>query len=216
MIVSPGRRYIFVHIPKTGGTSLAAALETRAMADDILIGDTPKARRRRRRLDALPARGRLCKHSGLADIDGVLAPGEIAGMFVFTLVRNPWDRLVSYYCWLRAQRFDHEAVRLARKLEFAAFLAHPHTQASLRAAPYGYYMTDARGRERADLYIRLERFEEDAAPLFAHLGVRIDLPRVNASDRDRDWRGYYSDETAALVGDLCGEDIRRFGYAFDG
>ena len=43
MIISRGRGYIFVHIPKTGGTSMAAALEARAMKDDILIGDTEKA-----------------------------------------------------------------------------------------------------------------------------------------------------------------------------
>ena len=43
MIISRGRNYIFAHIPKTGGTALAMALETRAMHDDILIGDTPKA-----------------------------------------------------------------------------------------------------------------------------------------------------------------------------
>lgn len=216
MIISRGRGYVFVHIPKTGGTSLALALESRAMRDDILVGDTPKARRRRRRLDGVRTRGRLWKHSMLADIEGLVSAQDLDGLFAFTLVRNPWDRLVSYYRWLRAQRFDHEAVRLARDLDFAGFLAHPHTQASLRAAPYGRYMTDARGRERADLYIRLERFDEDAAPLFAHLGFRFELPRVNASDRDRDWRGYYSDETAALVGDLCAEDIGRFGYGFDG
>jgi hypothetical protein len=43
MIISRGRRYIFVHIPKTGGTALSLALEARAMKDDIIIGDTPKA-----------------------------------------------------------------------------------------------------------------------------------------------------------------------------
>ena len=43
MIISPGRGYVFVHAPKTGGTAMALALEARAMADDILIGDTPKA-----------------------------------------------------------------------------------------------------------------------------------------------------------------------------
>ncbi|MBC7181700.1 MAG: Type II secretory pathway, pullulanase PulA, partial [Roseovarius sp.] len=67
MIISPGRNYIFVHIPKTGGTAMALALEGRAQAEDILIGDTPKARRRRARLKGVQARGRLWKHSTLAD-----------------------------------------------------------------------------------------------------------------------------------------------------
>jgi len=31
MIISPGRRFVFVHIPKTGGTALTLALEGRAM-----------------------------------------------------------------------------------------------------------------------------------------------------------------------------------------
>ena len=70
MIISRGRRYIFVHIPKTGGTALSLALETRAMKDDILIGDTPKAKRRRHRLKDVQTAGRLWKHSTLADIDG--------------------------------------------------------------------------------------------------------------------------------------------------
>jgi hypothetical protein len=50
MILSRGRRFIFVHIPKTGGTALSLALEDRAKKDDILISDTPKARARRKRL----------------------------------------------------------------------------------------------------------------------------------------------------------------------
>ena len=66
MIISRGRSYIFVHIPKTGGTSLALALEARAMKDDILIGDTPKARRRRHRLKSLPARARRSRRPGPA------------------------------------------------------------------------------------------------------------------------------------------------------
>ena len=116
VIISRGRRYVFVHIPKTGGTSLASALEERAMRDDILIGDTPKAKRRQRRLEGVKSSGRLWKHAGLGDIDGLVSADELAGMFAFTLVRNPWDRVASYYHWLREQRFDHRAVRLAKAL----------------------------------------------------------------------------------------------------
>ena len=215
MIISKGRGYIFVHIPKTGGTSLALALEARSMRDDILIGDTPKAKRRKRRLAALTPAGRLWKHSTLADIDGVLSTEEMQDMFCVTLVRNPWDRAVSYYHWLRAQRFANPHVTLAQALSFGDFLRHDMTRRSLQAWPAASYMRDATGREQADLYIRLEHFAQDAAPLTAHLGFAIDLPHENASARRKDYRSYYDDSLATLIASVCAADIARFGYAFD-
>ncbi|HSF65644.1 MAG TPA: sulfotransferase family 2 domain-containing protein, partial [Paracoccaceae bacterium] len=118
MIISRGRHFILVHIPKTGGTALTLALEGRARADDILIGDTPKARARSGRLRGLRAAGRIWKHATLADIDGLVTGAEVADFFTLTLVRNPWDRAVSYYHWLRAQSFAHPAVGLAKTHDF--------------------------------------------------------------------------------------------------
>lgn len=215
MIISRGRRYIFVHVPKTGGTSVTLALEARALKDDILIGDTPKARRRRRRLQGLDAAGRLWKHSTLADVEGIVSRAEMRDFFTLTLVRNPWDRLVSYYHWLRSQRFDHPAVKLAGSLAFADFLAHPDTRATIRAWPYGRYMRDGAGREHCCAFVRLEQLEQDLAAFETHLGFRLQpLPRANSSERHRDHRHYYDDTSAAIVAEICAEDIARFGYRF--
>lgn len=216
MIVSRGRGYIFVHIPKTGGTSMALALEARAMADDILIGNTPKALRRKRRLDGLQSAGPLWKHSRLADLEGFVTRDELADFYCFTLVRNPWDRVVSYYHWLREQRFDHPHVALARGRDFDGFVGNPRTARALEAAPYGSFLRDGAGVDRGDLYIRLEHFSRDVAPLEDKLGFGLSLPHANRSARDRDWRGYYTDRTREIVARSCAEDIARFGYSFDG
>lgn len=214
MIISRGRRYIFVHIPKTGGTSMAMALEERAKKDDILIGDTPKALRRRKRLAGVVSSGRLWKHSRLRDIYGLAEEEEIEGFFVFTMVRNPWDRMVSYYHWLREQGFDHPAVALAQELDFSAFLNHEHTRATIRAAPYGTYVTNRHGAERCDAFVRLEHLSEDLAPVQKHLGFDLALPHSNASARKEGYAEAYSKADRALVGEICAADIARFGYSF--
>lgn len=215
MILSRGRSYVFIHIPKTGGTSLALALEGRAMADDEMLGDTPKAKRRRQRLKGMQTRGRLWKHSTLADIEGLASREALRGMFTFTLVRNPYDRVVSYYHWLKAQRFDHPVVPLAQALTFSAFVSHPQVMASLRANPYSSYMRQSDGQEHCSLYIRLEHFQTDAQPLFDHLGFAFELPRSNASARQGDWKKYYDEPAFDAISTACSADIGQFEYSFN-
>ncbi len=215
MIISRGRNYIFVHIPKTGGTSMALALESRAMKDDIMLGDTPKAVKRRKRLRDMPAAGRLWKHSTLADIEGVVTRAEFEQMFTFALVRNPWDRIVSLYHWLRVQTFDHPMVGLAKENNFAGFLKTPALQNSLIQAPYAAYLRDGAGDEHCNLFIRLEHFTQDATPLFDHLGFELTLPLENASDRAQSFQSYYTDDLREIVDQTCAVDIARFGYNFD-
>lgn len=216
MILSRSRRFIFVHIPKTGGTAFTLAYEARAAKDDILIGDTPKARKRAGRWKGVKTAGRVWKHSTLADVVGLVSPREIEEFQTVTLVRNPWDRVVSYYQWLRVQGFAHPAVGLAKTHDFSGFLNHPQTVTAFRMWPYGAYLPRGDGSEKPSIFIRLEHYAEDVAPVEAHLGFRLTLPRANESERRRDWRIYYTEKDAELVGELCGEDAARFGYRFDG
>ena len=184
------------------------------MKDDMMLGDTPKALKRRRRLKDAKAQGRLWKHSTLADIEGLVSREEIAESLCFTLVRNPWDRMVSYYHWLQEQSFDHPAVGAAKTLGFSEFLRAPAVVGPMKTHPCTAYMRDGTGAEHAALYIRVEHFAADAQPLFEHLGFELELPRANESDRREDFRSYYSAADRAAVAEMCRADIDRFGYSF--
>ncbi|WP_073143529.1 sulfotransferase family 2 domain-containing protein [Litoreibacter ascidiaceicola] len=214
MIISPGRNYIFVHIPKTGGTSMALALEAKAKADDIMLGATPKALKRRRRLKDVQAAGRLWKHATLRDIVGLVPENWIEAANVFTMVRNPWDRVVSYYHWLRTQTFDHPAVRLAKELDFSPFLNHPQTVASLRASPYSAYVTTAKGDEHCALFVRLEHLDEDLPKLETLIGCKLGaFPHDNRSERGA-YKEAYSSADRNLMTEIAAPDIARFNYRF--
>jgi hypothetical protein len=215
MIISRGRKYIFVHIPKTGGTSMALALEDRAMADDIMFGDTPKAMKRRRKARAFQARGRLWKHSTLQDIEGVVTAQEMDEMFVFTMVRNPWDRMVSYYHWLKTQNFDHPFVHLAKSSDFGTFIMDANMSHATKMSPAESYVTRRDGQVCGDLFIRLEHLQEDCTALEAHLGFELTLPQANASRRDEAYQHYYTPTTRDHVAQICARDIAQFGYTFD-
>ena len=104
---------------------------------------------------------------------------------------------------------------MARDMDFETFVTDARTQGSFRDYPADSYMRRTDGREQCAAYIRIEHFAEDAAPLAAHLGFDLSLPRQNVTVRDRDYRRYYSDASVQAVANSCARDIARFGYEFD-
>ena len=194
---------------------MALALEARAGAGDILIGDTPKAKARKHRLKALSCAGRLWKHSRIADIAGLAAAEPLDDFFVFTIVRDPWDRVLSLYHWLRVQNFAHVSVDRAKALSFRGFVSDAEIAAMLSQDPVRAYTTDASGQDRASAVLRLEHIEADLAPVEKQLGFKIGpLPHMNRSDRPANIRAAYDAESAGRVARYFAEDISRFGYRF--
>lgn len=205
MIICHSHRFIYIHPPKTAGTAISLALGSLCGPDDAQIGDWPGATYAQPEI----LKG-LGKHAPLAMLQALPVWNDIAAYRLVLSTRNSWDRMVSFYHWAREQDFEHPQVKIARTHDFAGFLGHRRIQSSFRAAPYRNYIATP------DFTLPAENLDAGFATLGAALGVALGAPaRLNVSGRQKDWRPYYTDETQALVADICAVDIADYGYAFE-
>ena len=128
------------------------------------------------------------------------------GDFSFVFVRNPWDRLVSagiFSCF-----FYKEPPIKENLLRW--FLSN----INIMSAPQVRFIVAE--DDSTPLFIgRYENLEEDFKKACKTMGVTVDLPYVNPSERaSKDYRAYYDDETRAWADHYYAEDIKRFGYEF--
>lgn len=143
--------------------------------------------------------------------------------YVFTTVRNPWDRAVSIYhyglkndksAWHRPAT---EAGSFKKFLESDMMARHFRMRAGLRPLAEGTYdidtfCADRNGAVVAHVFM-VEEIEKLPRALRSEVGIECELVHVNRTEH-RGYREYYDDESRDLVQYLFERDIRRFGYAF--
>jgi chondroitin 4-sulfotransferase 11 len=220
MPVSHQHRTIFVHIPKTAGTSVEAVLGMHGRRQDV--GIVPYFKQE---LDYEHLYGRQLQHLSAQEIRTHLNDDALfSGYFKFTIVRNPWDRLVSSMAWTDqkwakgvaltgdefAQQLRQIQDALAAIAAGAAGVTLPHY---LR--PQTHYVLDSSGRPLVDFIARYENLANDWRVIARRLGpaVAAQLP-LRMRSHHQHYRRYYSAETRALVGELYADEVRLLEYEF--
>lgn len=219
-----GHRFVFVHLPKTGGEFLRGVLAKHFPGDVVETG--------------------IAKHGSVVDL-----PEELRELPKFASVRNPWDWHVSWYHYLMGsgRRPAHrERVRATQKM----FVRISHDlSADFGTTIRNFYLpdpvpADVGGAWRAvldqdiDLQTwhlhrqvaddatvvigRQESLGEDFLAFLDSIGLpvtgdlREDLlssDRPNRSKHAR-YHEYYDEELAEEIRRRAAEVIERFGYSF--
>lgn len=216
MLLSYRHQFLFVHIAKTGGTSVRAALAPLLWRDPVFWLTIPC-----RRLSHLTGHRSVTKFPRHAKVVAAkeMLPQEIfERLYKFAFVRNPWDLQVSSYHHIRRER-PHLIAHVKDFPGFIRFKLDP-------ARPYQYhldtsielqsdYLKDLSGRIVVDFIGRYERLQEDFDQVCERIGIAKKLlpHKRQAKDRD-DYRKYYDDATAELVARHFKPDIEALGYAF--
>lgn len=199
MFINNDRRFIFVHVPKTGGISVTKQLSVDFASDDCsweLYNDS-------QHLSAFALREKYPDY------------------FIFSFIRNPYDRMISFYHFK-----DRQVVRAVRKTKLKNRVIFPpfkifvknlvengkmanlmtNSQKSFLCSKSGYMICDWVGRFeslRDDYRHVLARFDDGVHDLIIHKNKSVDRKGLES---------YYDDETRERVFRFWKEDFDEFGY----
>lgn len=193
------REVIFIHVPKAAGSSLKTE-----------IYGAPGGGHRR-----------IAEFAAF-DLD------RTRRFFKCGFVRNPWDRLMSAYFYLRQgegtsgrdNRFA--AAHLARHADFEGFVRALEDPGYRRAVmAYDHFRTQShwicypgQTSHALDFLGRFERFDEDLAALRSRLGLpERPAPRARPS-RHPPYQEVYTPQSRDIVARLYAPDIALLGYRF--
>jgi hypothetical protein len=199
-VISHDLRCILVHVQKTGGMSIRQALNMQQWDPH--------------------------QHRFASELQLLYGPELWQRYFKFGFVRNPWDRLVSWWEMIRRNVAEGRPMNgfqryvLGNAATFEDFIRNCGDEYRDRdGSKWIYrnqveYLTDSDGTLLVDFVGRFENLPADFGFVAARLGLKSTLiPHVNRSTR-RLYAEYYSDELRAIVAHRYARDIAAFGYEF--
>jgi hypothetical protein len=201
-MISFQKRFLFVHIPKTAGNSIQSVL--RDYSEDELVA----LRTEQDGIERFGLRNpnyKIKKHSTLSDYHNALGDERFRTLYKFTCVRNPWDRMVSYYFTptQTPETWDRKKFRaiISKALSVPDFLRLNRGESD----PFG----------NVDQIMRFENLDSDFRAVCGAIGISVpNLPQYNRSTREH-YSRYYDDELRELVRARFAPEIQRFGYTFE-
>lgn len=210
MLVSETHKFLFVHIQKTAGTSITHYLKN-AVPDVVNV---------------------LRPHDPLFFAEESMGL-ELKNYYKIGFVRNPFDRLVSWYSMIikngkKLSESEKKSSPNYNKIwqhvlcnsnsfdEFVLNCSNAQDRSGWRPFLYNQvdYLKDCNGVVAADFIGRFESINEDTRLLFSTLKVaNHSIPHINKSEHNN-YRKYYTSQTRKIVEQRFEHDLNFFSYDF--
>jgi hypothetical protein len=214
MVIILKNNKAFIHIPKTGGSSVSAVLAKMLGKQGVVPKDGEDRPGWQLRLHS----GHM--HGSYAEAIKYLRKHE-----PFAVVRHPMDRALSFYTASMREpkknggspaslRLRHAVLECGSFKEFVRWIAGGAAKDYPLFRPMWDYLS-LNGEQRVHNILRFERLQDEWMHYARkNLGMLNPprLPRKNTSEHD-DYRSYYDTETVELLRELWPEDWERLGYA---
>jgi hypothetical protein len=195
------KKALFMHIPKTAGISLYKAIRH------------PNVR----------IKGHFIQNPFHRYLKDTL-PSYKNKPYVFTFVRNPWDRLVSAFFYLNeggrnlSDKADSKKYLRKYQGDFETFIkegiAEGKALEQLHLKPQSVWVCDDEGNLLVDYIGRFESLQEDLDRISEEIGIPFKpLAHTNGSSH-KHYQDYYTEETKAIVAEAYKKDIELFNYDF--
>ena len=186
-------RYIFIHVPKTAGTSVLSVL------------GAPLERRH--------INWRIYQQANRFYFDE---------FYKFSIVRHPLNRIISSYNYIRDGgnglandlNLSEYINKIAPNFDIFVreYLSHSNILLHNLFRPQAFYLCDYRGKVMVDQVCKLENIDSDFIVLQKNLGIQgVKLPLINRSNSSGS-KVNFSLETVKLIHELYKIDYEVFDY----
>lgn len=208
-LLAPRKDAVFIWIPKTAGTSMFDLLESyggvKAVEVDLVRSKWP-------RQAGLVTFGHM-SYRQLVD-QGIVSKEFDRNAFKFAICRNPYDRAISLFSYLKYHRV------VPSELDFPGFL---RTLDHDGCPPLGLY--NVLGWSQCnpqvewirgigvDRVVRFESIGRDLEEVLVLLGIgRKKVRHLNAVERSEATGDYLTLDNIRLINRIYAEDFSEFGY----
>lgn len=222
MILSDKHKLIFIHIGKTGGTSIENALaealqlpiESTYHNDEIINSKHLANPPFNDWVNKPDYDGKInCKHITALQMRDIIGETRFNSYFKFSFVRNPYDRLLSLYSMFTQEKIYSSHIFNSIYASFEDYLEDIiQGHAWVDSDRFVKSICDNEGKNLMDFTGKFETLQEDFDFVCLKMGLgKIELPVTNKT-KHRPFKSYFNEHSAKCIYDYFKTDFEEFGY----